>query len=98
MAVINRTKRYAATSEQQKILQRQIHAIAQEAQHKAFREQLQQANAKLERLRTLGTITDRNQLDNFITFCNEAVDRAMLRAQYADLESVLVIERVLEVR
>jgi hypothetical protein len=98
MAVINGSKRYAASSEQQKLLQRNISAQAGHIRTQLDREEVRKRQAKLDRLAQMDAVLNPHKLDSFIGWCHAAVERAEQRASWVDLESILAVERVLEVR
>ena len=97
MAVINGNKRYAATSEQHKLLQRNIHAQAASIRHERELDAVRAQRAKLAALEARSYLVNPQVFESFLNHTLAMVDRAILNSQVADLESVLVVERVTEI-
>jgi uncharacterized protein YlxW (UPF0749 family) len=78
MAFISLAKRYAASSEQQKLLQRNISGQAESARLATDREDLRKRQATLDRLSAITVVTDEAAMSNLITGFTAMVDRAMV--------------------
>jgi cyclopropane fatty-acyl-phospholipid synthase-like methyltransferase len=78
MAVINSSTRYAATSEQQKRLQRNISAQAESARVQVELQDVRNRQAALDKLATINAVTDEVALTNIIEAFMAMVDRAMV--------------------
>ena len=96
MAIIKSTARFAATSEQQKLLQRNIHAQAACIRNEQELDTARAQRAKLAALEARSYLVNPNQMECFLKRTMEMVDRAIANSQVTDLESVLMVERVVE--
>jgi hypothetical protein len=97
LAVIKSTARYAASSEQQKLLQRQIHQQAASIRHEQELNHVRAQRAKLAALEARSYLVNPLAFDSFLKRTLAMVDRAITNSQIADLESIVVVERVTEV-
>lgn len=80
MAVIKSTARFAASSEQQKLLQRNIHMQAMLIRGQLESEANKKRLATLEKFSTINAMLNPAELDSFIVWATAAVDRALIRA------------------
>lgn len=77
MAVINSRTRYRATSEQQKLLQRNISSQAEAARLTTERADLHKRQQALDKLTALGVVVDQCALDSFIKSTIATVERVL---------------------
>jgi hypothetical protein len=77
MAVINSRTRYRASSEQQKLLQRNISSQAEFARLTTERADLRRRQQALDRLTALSVVADHNTLDSFIDDAWQMVSRVL---------------------
>lgn len=87
MAVINHRTRFAASSEQQKTLQRNISLQAEAARHTRDGVEAAERKLKLEQLAMVECVTNRQKMDDFIGWCLSAVIRAEANSRCCDLTS-----------
>ena len=85
MAVINVSKRYAATSEQQKLLQRQIHQQAACIRNERELDTVRAQRAKLAALEARSYLVNPQAMESFLKKTLAMVERAEVRARCPEL-------------